>query len=230
MRIGPRAAAAFVVMTLAFAPAPAAAVTVEQIVSLARAGVSEAVILALLERDGTVLTIAPEQLVSLKRDGLSDTLITAMLKNGREEAEDAARAVSASKTASILASLDAAPDVVVVGHGPDRPNTTHTEDYYRDFRDGVRLPAAGFYGSPYPIPYASFRRGLGVREFKSPAYTPPVFVPPVFVPPSAVPPAQSPYQARDRMLCLAQVNTAVGRGPAYVTECPAIMQRSVRGR
>ena len=32
------------------------------------------------------------------------------------------------------------------------------------------------------------------------------------------------------MLCLAQVNTAAGPGPSYVTECPAVMQRSLRGR
>src|SRR5256885_1054813 len=64
----------------------ASAVTVDQIVALSKAGVSEAVILALIDRDNTILTIAPEQLVALKRDGLSEPVILAMLKSGRQEA------------------------------------------------------------------------------------------------------------------------------------------------
>src|SRR4051812_11339230 len=84
---------------------PAAAVTVDQIVSLSKAGVSEAVILALIDRDRTVLTIEPEQIVALKRDGLTDTLITAMLRSGRDEAEEAAREVSSWNAAAMLSSL-----------------------------------------------------------------------------------------------------------------------------
>jgi hypothetical protein len=186
--------------------ASASAVTVDQIVALSKAGVSEAVILALLERDGTVLTIEPEQLVALKRDGLSDALITAMLRSGRDEGEQAARAVAAWNAATILSSLATAPEVVVVGHGPDRPNTAHTEDYYRGFRDGVRLPSAANTGPLYPLKSRSPYRRDG---FRGRATTDGAFQP---------------------MLCLAQVNTAMGRGPAYVTECPAVMQPALRTR
>src|SRR5262249_60987259 len=90
-------------LVLVLTPRPAAAVTVDQIVALSKAGVSEAVILALLDRDGNVLTIEPDQLVALKRDGLSDTLIMAMLKNGR--AEDSAPAAASLNAAGILNSL-----------------------------------------------------------------------------------------------------------------------------
>ena len=85
-RVTVRPALAALVLTFALAPRPVAAVTVDQIVALSKAGVSEAVILALLDRDRTLLTIDPEQLVTLKREGLSDTLIMAMLKNGRDDA------------------------------------------------------------------------------------------------------------------------------------------------
>jgi hypothetical protein len=187
------------------------AVTVDQIVALSKAGVSEAVILALLDRDGTVLTIEPEQLIALKRDGLSDTLLTAMLKNGRAEGEDAVRAASAASAAGILATLSAAPEVKIIGHGPDRPNTAHTEDLYAGLRDGVRLPAAIPYASPYAIPYGAPLAPFANSHFKR-AYN-----------------AHAPLRT-DRALCLAQVNTAKGPGPSYVTECPAVMQRPLRTR
>jgi hypothetical protein len=196
--------------------AKVSAVTVDQIVSLSKAGVSEAVILALLDRDRNVLSIDPEQLVALKRDGLSDALITAMLRNGRQEGDEAARAVSAERAADVLASLSATPDVTVVGHGPERPNTAHTEDWYAGIRDGVRLPAAIPYGSPYAIPYASAYGAF----------------PSVYgaVPYSRGLKAPSNVARRNRALCVAQVNTAKGAGPSYVTECPAVMQRALRTR
>src|SRR5262249_11720478 len=144
-RVAPRVTVrpAFLAIALAvafaLAPRPAAAVTVDQIVALSKAGVSEAVILALLDRDRTVLSIDPEQLVTLKREGLSDTLLMAMLKNGRDEAEEAARAVSEEKAASILATLPLssslpAPDFVVVGHGPERPNVAYSSTGFRTGR------------------------------------------------------------------------------------------------
>jgi hypothetical protein len=207
---------ALVLAAVLTAAAPAQAVTVEQIVALSKSGVSEAVILALLDRDRSVLTIEPEQLVALKRDGLSDTVLMAMLKSGRDEAEDAARTLSAANATAVLSALDTAPTVVVVGHGPDRPNTIHTEDYYRDLRDGVRLPTAVPYGpvyGGYAVPYGAYGTGYartfrGSRGFEPRAYDSGVLA------------------RRDRMLCLAQVNTPAGRSAAYVTECPAIMQQN----
>src|SRR5437867_1772242 len=71
-------------------PTTASAVTIDQIVALARAGVTEAVILALIDRDKTIFSIEPEQLVSLKAAGVSEPVILAMLKSGREEGDRAA--------------------------------------------------------------------------------------------------------------------------------------------
>lgn len=200
------------VAVFALSASAAWAVTVDQIVSLSKAGVSEAVIVALLERDNNVLTIEPDQIVALKREGLSDALITAMLKSGREDGEAAARSVSSWNAASILAGMSTTPEVVVVGHGPDRPNTAHTEEWYSGFRDGVRLPSGYRVGSAYAgmrglatrRPY----RGLDVGAFG--------------VPQRGV--------AGDRLMCLAQVNTPAGVGPAYVTECPAVMQGALKPR
>ena len=45
---------------------------IDQVVALAKAGVTDTVILALIDRDRTVFAIEPEQIVSLQRDGLSE--------------------------------------------------------------------------------------------------------------------------------------------------------------
>jgi hypothetical protein len=207
-----RGLAWIIAATVTLLPAAASAVTVDQVVALSKSGVSETVILALLERDRTVLTIEPEQLASLKREGLSDALILAMLKNGRDEGDQAAQAVSAEKAVAILASLSSAPEVAIVGHGPERPNTVYTEDLYAGLRDGVRLPAAVPYGSPYAIPYGAF--GLGVHQQGLAERT-----------------HQKPHQQpRGGMLCLARVSTALGPGPSYITQCPAVMQSALGAR
>ena len=109
------------------APREASAITVDQIVSLKQAGVTDTVILALIDRDRTVFAIEPEQIVALQRDGLSERVILAMLKSGREEGDQQARAESANASAWIMSNLATEPISISVGHGPDRPNTPHLE-------------------------------------------------------------------------------------------------------
>jgi hypothetical protein len=135
---------------LALVPAPASAVTVEQVVSLSKAGVSEAVILALIERDRTVFTIEPAQIVSLQQDGLSEPIILAMLKSGRQEGEEAARAQATATSAALTADVESFPSVAFVGHGPDRPNTTHVNGFY----SSPPIADIGWYpyGRPYSLP------------------------------------------------------------------------------
>src|SRR5258708_3658903 len=66
-------------------PAPASAVTVKEIVSRSKAGVSEQVILALMDRDKTIFSRPVEETVTLKREGVSDAILVAMLRRGRGE-------------------------------------------------------------------------------------------------------------------------------------------------
>jgi hypothetical protein len=134
----------------------ASAVTVQQVVALSKAGVSEAVIVALIERDKTILTIEPEELVALKADGVSDTIVLAMLKSGRAEAAAAEQADEEMQRAAYLAAASAPPEFVVIGHDPDYPNVgRHDRDrllqqqpfgYGSDFNP---VP----YAVPYPVPY-----------------------------------------------------------------------------
>jgi hypothetical protein len=195
-----------VILTLGVCLGPqiASAVTVDQIVALSKAGISEAVILALLDRDRTVLTIEPEELVGLKQDGLSDALIIAMLKSGREEGEAAARAQSASNAEAILASLSPVPELTIVGHGPDRPNSGYFDEAYPGAPLVATVPV------PYAMPFAS--------SWRSP-----------FAQRSSAPGAR---RVEAPQLCLAQVNTAhatAGSSPSYVTGCPQRISRATRG-
>lgn len=139
------------VLLLAFlTPSAAYAVTVDQIVALSKAGVSDAVILALIDRDKTVFAIEPGELVKLKQDGLSEPLIVAMLRSGRAEGDAAASAASAMNDSMYFGTLDSYPQVAIVGHGPERPNTFHRA--YADSPDGYSESYALPYEGPYVLP------------------------------------------------------------------------------
>ena len=178
---------------------PAEAVTLDQVIALSNAGVSEPVILALIDRDKTIFSIEPDQVIALKNQGLSDAIILAMLRSGRAEGDEAAAADSAARAAAIL-SASPAPDVTIVGHGPDTPNITH---------DGYAFSPG--YDYPAPLPFA------------------PSIIPIPFL----LPPTGHAHRAdahRDRMMCLAQTTGRGGPGGptlSWVTECPAVMQRSL---
>ena len=125
--------AALAVLLLWLVPSPASAVTREEIVRLSKSGVSNEVILALVDRDKTIFTISPEDLVALKSEGVSEPVVLAMLKSGRDEGDAAFALQSARAAADRDAAVWLAPNVVVIGHGPDRPNT--------GYRDGAYLSA-----------------------------------------------------------------------------------------
>ena len=193
-----------VVVVLAAVPSTVGAVTLEQVVALRKAGVTDAVILALIERDHAVFGIQPEQIVALQRDGLSEALIIAMLKSG-QAVEEAARAESAYKSAVIAAEMATAPDLVVVGHGPERPNTFHSDGFFSNSNSGP------YFTPPYRrsrIPYA--------RPFEEPYDSPDgrAYAP------------RGDGWGQPRALCYAQVTSSASAGNSftYVTECPAVMQ------
>ena len=175
--------------------APASAITLEQVVGLARAGVTDTIILALIDRDRTIFAIEPEQIVKLQRDGVSEPVILAMLKSGRAEGDAAARADAADTNAFIASTLAPGPQLVIVGHGPERPNTPEHSFF-------ASPPAPALVAAPYLDPYvdSSFRhratRSYGSRRTNEP-----------------------------RALCYAEVNSPRSVRPlTYVTECPAVMQ------
>jgi hypothetical protein len=119
---------------LALTPATASAVSIQEIVALSNSGVPDEVILTLIERDNTIFTIEPDQLVTLQRQGVSQAVVLAMLRSGRQPATptptaDAAAALPNGPNGFVAF----APETIVVGHGPDRPNTYHRFDRPFDY-------------------------------------------------------------------------------------------------
>jgi hypothetical protein len=145
---------AFSVVFLAGFSRPVAAVTPEDIVTLTKSGVSDDVILALVARDRTIFTLNPDDLVALKKQGLSEAVLVAMLRSGREEGEAAFAEQTARADADRVETAWLPPNVVVVGHGPDRPNSGHFDRVYAE-------PFFG-YSSYYPL----VRRPLCIAEVK----------------------------------------------------------------
>jgi hypothetical protein len=62
-------------------PAAASAVTIDQIIAMSRAGVSDAAIVALIERDRTVFALDAAQLVELQQAGVAEAVTVAMIRN-----------------------------------------------------------------------------------------------------------------------------------------------------
>jgi hypothetical protein len=175
-----------VLLSCVFAPAAASAVTVDEIVQLSRSGVTEAVILALIDRDKSIFALEPEQLVTLKAQGVSERVVLAMLKSGREEGERAAQAAAELNSGFIMSSLPAGPEVVIVGHGPDVPNGGWSN------RSLYGPPVDGLVGVPYGygtfLPYAN---GGGRRRQHLPppvsGFSPPIPMPQRFQSPFTAP-------------------------------------------
>lgn len=207
-----RATRAILVLFLfAAGSSPAAAVTTEQVVALKKAGVSDAVILALIERDHTVFSIAPEQIVALQREGLSEALIIAMLQTATA-GDEAARAESAAASAVVAAAIPPGPEVLIVGHGPERPNTYHYDGFFTSANNPYLFPLyrGSFYQSS-GYPYEPVVPGAV-----------PLVAPRIL--PRFSSRADRPIQPR--ALCYAQMSTSASRDNSltYVTECPPVLQ------
>lgn len=175
-------------IVLALLPATtASAVTGPEIVALTKAGVSEQVILALIERDKTIFAIGPEQLLALQKDGVSDVVILAMIRSGRQEvAPQPAAAVAPSAPSAPYEAP--APNVVVVGDGPDRPNTPDGDNGYNPYSGyaGYGGQNASVVTYFVPVPYPVYTLPIrGTRPRRPPPRVP--FQPPSFQ--SVVPPA-----------------------------------------
>jgi hypothetical protein len=110
-------------LVLALLPASASAITVQEVVTLSQAGVSDDVLLALIDRDKTIFAIGPDQLLALKRENVSEKLVLAMLRSGRQEPPPAP-----VPAPDVTLLPPAERNEVIVGHGPDRPNTYHEFD------------------------------------------------------------------------------------------------------
>jgi hypothetical protein len=183
-----------------FTPSRAYAVTLDEVVALSKSGVSEQVILALIERDQTLYAMTPAQLMKLQREGLSDTILLALLKSGHPNEAP----VPASPAPSALPAAEPpSPEVVVVGRGPELPNTQGADVTTSRDNSPVSVPIFVAVPVPYPVPHSArhLPRGPGGGYLEHTA---------------------------NPLLCVERVSTGMSPfAPALtrVTECPQVMQR-----
>ena len=99
-----------IVSAMALVAARAEAVTLREIVELTRAGLSDEVLLALIEIDQRVFPVDPDTLTMLKDAGVRPAVIVAIVKSGRTSKPQPEPA----PLAEIVPSDPPAPQVVVV--------------------------------------------------------------------------------------------------------------------
>src|SRR5436853_7077161 len=63
-----------------------AATTAQQLVDLSRAGLSDDILVALIQTDGSTFQLTAEDILSLHKQGLSDRVILVMAKTARQAA------------------------------------------------------------------------------------------------------------------------------------------------
>ena len=121
--------------------------------------------------------------------------------------------------AVIAAAIAPGPEILIVGHGPERPNTYHYDGFFTNANNPYLFPLhSGSYLPSYGSPYEGYV-------------------------PGAVPVAWTAFRARAclrmgtdtsqaRALCYAQVASSASRSSSltYVTECPPVLQPSRRLR
>lgn len=73
-----------IVAVLLLAPASARAVTIDDIVALSNAGVTDSILIAVIDADQTVFDLTPQQILELKQAGVSDNVVVKMVGTSRE--------------------------------------------------------------------------------------------------------------------------------------------------
>jgi len=98
----------------------AEAVSIRDIIELSKAGLSDSVLLALIEVDRTVFTIDTATIRKLKDSGVSDVVIVAMIRSGREQPPAPPPAPPQAPT-NEQPDPPPQPQVVVVDHHDQQP-------------------------------------------------------------------------------------------------------------
>ena len=130
-----RRTAVALLTVIALAAGRAEAVTIRDVIELSKAGLSDQVLLALIEVDRGVFTMDAPTLKQLKAAGVSDTVILALIRSGRPAAQEPEPAPGPA----------AAPEPEVIVRYVDR-YVDRYPDYYQP-----PAPAPAPVAVPYPV-------------------------------------------------------------------------------
>src|SRR5688572_15083833 len=90
----------------------AEALSIRDVIELSKAGLSDPILLALIEVDRSVFAIDNATLKQLKEAGVSDTVIVALIRSGRQRTEPAAPLPAEPAPAP----REREPEVIVIDH------------------------------------------------------------------------------------------------------------------
>src|SRR5918999_3961538 len=95
-------------------PASASAVTVRDIIELTKAGLTDDILIALIDADRTVFSLDKSEILELKKAGVSKAVMLKMLRT-RSEFDAPAAAMEQEASPVGAAPQPALPEVVVIG-------------------------------------------------------------------------------------------------------------------
>lgn len=141
-------------LTTVSAPALAGAMTIADVVRLAKGGAGDDVIMSQIEASNEVFTLTVQDILDLKQSGVSDRVITYMINTGKARGDDAppagspASEVSRETESPGIAGIDTRRYERLPAGDPDE--TDEAEDGYEDLNARYQVGvAAGYDWSPY---------------------------------------------------------------------------------
>jgi hypothetical protein len=104
-------------------PASASAVTVRDIIELTKAGLSDDILVALIDADRTVFSLDKNEILSLKKAGVSEAVLLKMIRS-RRDFDPPAATQEPEMEPVIPVPQPSVPEVVVIGAQPPPPAVT----------------------------------------------------------------------------------------------------------
>jgi hypothetical protein len=122
------------------------AITVRDVIELSKAGLSDEVLLALIDMDRNVFTLDAATMKALKDGGVSDKVMLALIRSGRTPATVPTAPVPQPQSAPApQAQADPEPRVIVIDHHDSQPAQAPVMvPIATAFPGGFGVPAVGF--------------------------------------------------------------------------------------
>ncbi len=139
------------------------AVTVADLINLRANGVSDDILVALLQTDGTVFKLTADDIIALKKKGLSDRVVLAMLLNGKRVPMNAPAPAAAAgepvapKPADAATTEEGQPASRIEGERQQAPVVNVTQTVTQTVEQPQQSYAApGYYPGYFPAPYLAY--------------------------------------------------------------------------
>lgn len=123
-----RVAVALLFLAISAGPVAAQTLTTKEIVELSKAGMSEGVLLALIEVHRSVFPIDRDTLRMLKAEGVSDNVVVAMIRSGRDPIPVPPPPPPAPTPSVIVDRGDGTPELIIKDRDPDQTRVVVVED------------------------------------------------------------------------------------------------------